>query len=125
MTIEAPYVQPDLAPWRDIGSGKVIEGRRQWREHVKANNLVEYGRDDMLRLTSAHEQRKKAAAARTERIAREVVGEWQEHEPLPEQGVEHTRLWARVAERLEHRPVPPRKTLIRIILEEARRTRRG
>ena len=120
----APYIQPDIAPFRDIGSGKVIEGRRQWREHVKNNGLVEYGKTDLRDMQGVHEKRKRAAAERAQKIATEVVGEWKEPEPLPKDERQNSRLWAKVAERLEHRPVPPRKTLIRIILEESKRAKR-
>lgn len=113
------YVQPDLKPWRDT-SGKVIEGRRQWREHLKATDTIELDHAAMQEMQSKWEKRKQAAAEKTKKLADTVIGTWQEPEPIPE-GKPALRLWCKVAERLEHRPTPPRKVLIKIILEELRR----
>jgi hypothetical protein len=41
-------VMPDIQPFKDM-TGKVIEGRRQWRDHVKALGGVECGVSDLKR----------------------------------------------------------------------------
>lgn len=37
------YVIPDIKPYRSMADGKMVEGRRQHREMLKANNCYEVG----------------------------------------------------------------------------------
>lgn len=43
------HVMPDIAPFTD-NTGTYIAGRRQWREHLKNNNLNELSREDVANM---------------------------------------------------------------------------
>jgi len=113
----APYVIPDIQPFVS-NDGAVIEGRRQWREHLKANDLVELGHSDIKHAESEHERRRKDALEKVQRLQQEIIGKWDDPEPLPESEPAKKRLWCKVAERLEGRERPTRKQLIRVVVEE-------
>ena len=114
------HVIPDIEPFKDT-TGTVITGRAAWREHLRARDSMEMGHSDIAAMQRDHAKRRDAYAARMARAAKEV-------RIAPEIDVErapavHPRIAARVAERLEGRPQPERKTLIKIALEEAKRSR--
>jgi len=107
------YVVPDLEPWRDT-SGKLITGRRAWREHLRALGLEEYGHGDLKAAT----ERFAAKQARKQALG-----------PLPSAPVdvmkarpsEPSRAARRLQERLYGRPEPDRRTLIGMAIEERTR----
>ena len=37
------YIMPDIKPYRSMADGQMVEGRRQHREMLKANNCYEVG----------------------------------------------------------------------------------
>lgn len=39
----APYVVPDIQPYRSMVDGSIVGGRRQHREHLRAHGVVEVG----------------------------------------------------------------------------------
>lgn len=114
------YVIPDIQPFTS-NDGARIEGRRQWREHLKAKGLEEFGLSDLSAAQQAAEKRKREAIAKVEKLRHEVIGKWEEPTPLPESEPVRNRLWCKVAERLEGRDKPTRKQLIRVVVEEMRR----
>jgi len=120
---QAPYVIPDIQPFTD-NTGTHIGGRAQWRDHLKRNNLAEFGVSDIEYQQSLHEKRRREAIERVQKMQSEIVGKWTETTPLPESEPVRNRLWCKVAERIEGREPPTRKQLIRITLEELRRQRR-
>lgn len=118
------YVQPDIAPFKDT-TGKVIEGRRQWREHLKATDAVEMSKGDLEAARAAQEKKRQEQIAKVEKQAKLALKtEWQEPKEVERDPTSHKRLWAKVAERLEGRDQPTRKQLLRIVMEEARRAKR-
>jgi hypothetical protein len=38
-------IVPDIKPYQNMVDGKMVEGRRQHREFIKRNNLIEIGND--------------------------------------------------------------------------------
>jgi hypothetical protein len=114
------HIIPDIEPFK-ANDGTVIRGRAHWRDHLKATNTVEMGHSDVRAAEAVHAKRKAAHAAR---VSRSLAIATQSDIPVVESRVDHSRIAARVAERLEGRPTPPRTTLIKIALEEARRNRR-
>lgn len=40
-----PYVLGDIDPYRSMATGEIVGGRRQHREHLKANRLIEVGNE--------------------------------------------------------------------------------
>ena len=43
----APYVAPDIAPYRSMIDGSVIESRSRHREHLKAHGCIEVGNEKL------------------------------------------------------------------------------
>ena len=43
----APAVLADINPYRSMATGEMIMGRRQHREHLKNNGLIEVGNEKM------------------------------------------------------------------------------
>jgi hypothetical protein len=118
------YVIPDIQPFKDT-TGKVIEGRRQWREHLKEIDAVELDKGDLARMQEAQEKKRQAHLAKVEQQTKlQLKTEWQEPQEVQSDPNSHKRLWAKVAERLEGRPQPTRKQLLRIVVEEQKRVKR-
>ncbi len=114
------HVMPDLEPFRD-NTGTVISGRVGWREHLKRNGLQEFGHADVKGQQAVHERLKQDKAAKLARAGDAVKAV---DAPVMEGRVDRPRIGQEVANRLHGRPMPDRKTLIRIALEEARRGQR-
>ena len=114
------HIIPDIEPFK-ANDGAVINGRAHWRNHLKATGTVEMGHSDVRSMEAAHARKK---AAHQERLRTSAAKAVSRDVPVVDARVDHSRIAARVAERLEGRPVPERKTLIKIALEEARRSRR-
>jgi hypothetical protein len=107
------YVVGDIQPFMDT-SGKYIEGRAAWREHLAATGSVEFGHSDLRK--SAEEWTKKngeakARAATASKLAPAVDSK----DARPVAPSEASR---RVMARLHGRAAPDRKTLIQIAMEE-------
>lgn len=43
----APYVAPDIQPYRSMIDGSVIESRSRHREHLKAHGCIEVGNEKL------------------------------------------------------------------------------
>ena len=115
--LELHYVQPDLAEFKS-NSGARISGRRQWREHLKRTGAVEGGFADIRKSQESWEKRRAKFAERVAKQDRFVrPAEAPEGEIRP---IEMSRVNAEVRNRLEGRPAPDRKTLVKITLETAR-----
>lgn len=118
------YVVPDIQPFKDT-TGKVIEGRRQWREHLKSIDAVEMGKADLEKARELQEKKKREQLEKVEKQAKlSLKTDWQEPKEIEADPHRHKRLWAKVAERLEGREAPTRKQLLRIVVEEQKRVRR-
>ena len=44
-----PYIMGDLAPYRSMATGQMIEGRRQHREMLKATGCIEIGNEKLTK----------------------------------------------------------------------------
>lgn len=42
---DAPYIQPDIAPYQSMATGEIIQSRSQHREHLRRHGLVEIGNE--------------------------------------------------------------------------------
>ena len=114
---EAPYVIPDIEPFRDT-SGKQITGRRAWREHLRSTGTQEMGHADLKAATERHEVSKQAYRERMGRATSEAPVMATPATAVP---VVPSRTSQRVMERLYGRPTPDRQTLIKIAIEERMR----
>ncbi len=113
------HVIPDIQPFV-ANDGAQIRGRAQWREHLKATNGVEMGHSDIRAAEAFHAKRKSAHAERLAKSASVAAVDL----PYSERQVyRRSNLAAEVLNRLHGRPMPDRKTVIKIALEEARRRR--
>lgn len=68
------HVMPDIQPFTD-NTGTYIAGRRQWREHLKNNNLNELSRADVANMrhsppTVDKKQRKEGLVAAWQEIVK-------------------------------------------------------
>lgn len=114
------HVIADIAPFTDT-TGALIRGRAHWREHLKATGTQELGHSDIAAQQREHAKRREAHQARMSAAAAQVREAPQS--AVLEARVEHSRIAANVANRLHGRPQPDRKTLIKIALQEAKRSR--
>lgn len=110
-----PQVMPDLKEFRSP-DGKHISSRSKWREHLKRTGSVEMGFSDVKAQQAKWAKKKEAFQ---ERLDRKHV-----HEVAAPEGEiresERSRIGAEVANRLDQRPAPDRKTLLKLTLETAR-----
>lgn len=120
------YVIPDLKPFKS-NDGAQIEGRRQWKEHLKNNNLVEYGHSDISKAAELHAKRQREAAEKAEKLAKDAFmkTDWDAVKDLPHEDRKKSRVWCKVAERIEGREKPSRKQLLSIVIEEVKRNKRS
>lgn len=117
---DAHFVMGDIAPFRDT-TGKVIEGRAQWREHLRAMGGVEMGHSDIRQAEASHAKRKAAYEARMARASAAATDA-----PLPPLDAPRRRsgVAAEVLGRLHGRPAPARKELIKLTLDVMKNARR-
>ena len=111
------YVIPDIEPFKS-NDGAVIRSRSHWRDHLKATGAVEMGHSDIKHSQVQHEKRK---ALQQERYQKAAQFAKTQDVSVMEGRVDRPRISAAVMNRLENRPAPDRKTLIKIALEERRR----
>lgn len=112
---EAAYIVPDIEPFMDT-SGTLITGRSAWKDHLRKTGSEEFGHQDLKKLTEA--QLRKRAEYR-EKMSRLAAQAKVTHEPAPP--IKPSDTVRRVMARLHDRPMPDRKTLIQIAMEERKR----
>ncbi len=122
-TARLHYVIDDIPAFK-ANTGARIEGRRQWREHLKERNCEELGHADVKARGEAWQKRKAAAEAKKAAIAK-YAPPVEVTEAQFEQPMQRSRLHAEVLNRLEGKPQPDRKTLIKLTLDLARNPRYG
>ena len=114
-------VQPDFEPYRS-NDGAIIGGRAQFREHLARTDTVEMGHSD---IRSMQENWNKRKSAHREKISsqREFVQEHSREIPITDtRSMSH--LSRELANRLDGRPAPERKELIKLGMEVQRMMRR-
>ncbi len=112
-----PQIMDDVKEFRSP-DGAYIGGRAQWREHLKRTDSVEMGHSD-IKAAQINWQKKRAAF-------QDKLGADQNVTPVnppPDMMREYgrSRITSEVMNRLDGRPAPDRKTLIKMAMEEARR----
>jgi hypothetical protein len=110
------YVQGDIAEFRSP-DGAYISGRMQWREHLERTGQIEMGHSDLKATKEKWDKKKEAFKERINKPVPKVplrgevnVMESREHE---------SRINSEIKNRLDGRPAPDRKTLIKLTLETA------
>lgn len=110
------YVQDDVKAFQSM-DGAFIEGRAQWREHLKRTDSVEMGHSDIKSAERAWSKKKEGHQEKIRSLGKAVS----EAQPTGEiRPIDRSRVGAEIANRLHNRPAPDRKTLIKLTLEAAR-----
>lgn len=50
--VSAPMLAVDLPPYKSMATGEMIQGRREHREHLRKNGLIEVGNEPIKPLVS-------------------------------------------------------------------------
>ena len=122
-TARLHYVIDDI-PAFVANTGAHIEGKRQWREHLKERGCEELGHADVKARGESWQKRKDAFASKKAAIAK-YAPPVEVRESEFEQPMQRSRLHAEVLNRLEGKPAPDRKTLLKLTLDLARNPRYG
>jgi hypothetical protein len=118
---ELHYVQDDIQEFRSP-DGAMIGGKRQWREHLKRTGTMEMGHSDVRASQEKWQKRKEAHHEKIAKAGKMGVQQVETKEGGDDiRPAERSRINCEVLNRLEGRPAPDRKTLIKLALETARR----
>jgi len=108
----APFMSPD---------GVMIEGRAQWREHLKKTDSIEMGHSDVK---YAQEQWNKKKQAQNDRLRGQLQTVQEFDRPgAPIAPMKMSNLNVEMANRLHNRPMPERKEMIKLTLDQMKRMR--
>ena|ERR1051326_7017474 len=114
---EFHYVQDDIKEFLSP-DGRFITGRTAWREHLNVTGAIEMGHSD---IQSQEQQWNKRRGAFQEKVAsgrdhvREVIPPDGEIKPTAP-----SQISVEMANRLYNRPMPDRKTLIKMAIDTAK-----
>ena len=101
--------------------GVMIEGRAQWREHLKKTDSIEMGHSDVK---YAQEQWNKKKSAHIDRLRGQVAVTQEFDRPgAPINPMKMSGLNVEMANRLHNRPMPERKEMIKMTLDQMKRMR--
>ena len=99
----------------------MIEGRAQWREHLKRTDSIEMGHSDVK---YAQQEWNKKKAAHNERLRGQVAMVQEFYRPgAPIAPMKMSNLNVEMANRLHNRPMPERKEMIKLTLDQMKRMR--
>ena len=111
-------VMGDIEPFRSP-DGVMIEGRKQWREHLKATDSIEMGHSDVK---YAQQEWNKKKETQRERLKGQVATVQEFDRPgSPIAPMRMSGLNVEMANRLHNRPMPERKEMIKMTLEQMKR----
>ena len=105
-----PFMSPD---------GKMIEGRKQWRDHLKRTDSIEMGHSD-VKYAQAEWNKKKEVHRDRLRGQLATVQEF-DRPGAPIAAVKMSNLNVEMANRLHNRPMPERKEMIKMTLDQMKR----
>jgi hypothetical protein len=105
-----PFMSPD---------GVMIEGRKQWRDHLKRTDSIEMGHSDVK---YAQQEWNKKKEAHRDRLRGQLATVQEFDRPgAPIAPVKMSNLNVEMANRLHNRPMPERKEMIKMTLEQMKR----
>ena len=117
---ERYYVMGDITPFMSP-DGVMIEGRAQWREHLKKTDSIEMGHSDVK---YAQEQWNKKKQAQNDRLRGQLQTVQEFDRPsAPIAPTRMSNLNVEMANRLHNRPMPERKEMIKLTLDQMKRMR--
>jgi len=113
-------IRGDIEPFRSP-DGVMIEGRAQWREHLKKTDSIEMGHSDVK---YAQEQWNKKKSAHIDRLRGQVAVTQEFDRPgALINPTKMSNLNVEMANRLHNRPMPERKEMIKMTLDQMKRMR--
>ncbi len=115
------HVQGDIEEFRST-DGALISGRRQWREHLKATGNIEMGQEDVKRQYERWQSKRSTFQDRIRQPERSGVSQ-SNTDVVRAPDLQASQIQKEVANRLDGRPTPDRKMLIKLTLETARMLR--
>jgi hypothetical protein len=110
---EHHFIQPDFAEYG---------GRAAWRERLKANGSIEVSAQDLRQAKERWDSKKADFHAKLKAGEREGIGP-RNVDVMAAPKYEMSQLNKEIANRLDGRPVPSRKMLIKLTLEAQRMLR--
>ena len=111
-------VMNDIEPFRSP-DGVMITGRKQWREHLKATDSIEMGHSDVK---YAQQEWNRKKEVQRERLKGQVATVQEFDRPgSPIAPMRMSNLNVEMANRLHNRPMPERKEMIKMTLEQMKR----
>lgn len=110
-------IQPDFQPFI-ANDGRLIKGRKQWRDHLKNTNGVEMGHADIKRQTETWNKKQAANAAKVAEGQKYIKPAEFRPDARPEGP---SRLSIEVANRLHGKEKPSRRELVNLAIELKRR----
>lgn len=111
------HVMGDVQPFK-ANDGTVIEGRRQWREHLQRTGGVELGVSDIKKQTEVWNKRKSAFQEKVKAGEKYIAPATFKPDAKPEAP---SRLSIEVANRLYGKGKPSRRELISLAVDLKRR----
>ena len=111
-------VRGDIEPFRSP-DGAMISGRKEWREHLKRTDTIEMGHSDVK---YAQQQWNKKKEIQRERLKGQVATVQEFDRPgSPIAPMRMSGLNVEMANRLHNRPMPERKEMIKMTLDQMKR----
>ena len=112
------HVMGDIESFRSP-DGIMIEGRKQWREHLKATDSIEMGHSDVK---YAQQEWNKKKEIQRERLKGQVATVQEFDRPgAPITPMQRSGLNVEMANRLHNRPAPERKEMLKMTLDQMKR----
>ena len=118
---QSAEIMPDMPEFQSI-DGAVIAGRAAWREHLKKTDCIEMGHSDMK---ASQESWAKRKAAHNDRLKGQLAISQQFDQPTEIKEFKRTNLNVEMANRLHGRPPPGRIEMLKMTIEQMKRSKRG
>lgn len=119
-TLMAHHVMGDIEAFRSP-DGVMIQGRKQWREHLKATDSIEMGHSDVK---YAQQEWNRKKEVQRERLKGQVATVQEFDRPgAPIRPHQMSNLNVEMANRLHNRPMPGRKEMIKMTLDQMKRNK--
>lgn len=114
----AAYVIDDIEPFM-ANTGVFIEGRRQWRNHLVEKNCDELGHADIKRQGEKWTKKREAFKERIKNA--EKLAPQREYRENYDAPLDRPAIAVEVMNRLHGKATPPRKEIIKLTLDVAKR----
>lgn len=114
-------IMADMPEFQSI-DGAVISGRAAWREHLKKTDCIEMGHSDMK---ASQESWAKRKAAHNDRLRGQLAVSQEFNQPTEIKEFKRSNLNVEMANKLHNRPPPGRIEMLKMTIEQMKRSSRG